>query len=116
MRNIRKLISARIRELRKSKGLTQAQLAELAELSVDEIGAIERAVSTPTLETLDKLAPALKIPLAHLLNFAEESAGPASQEIESLRLYLRTKNPEDIRFISEMMRRFLDKLEQERGR
>ena len=116
MRNIKKLVSARIRELRKSKGLTQAQLAELAELSVDEIGAIERAVSTPTLETLDKLAPALKIPLAHLLNFAEESAGPASQEIESLRLYLRTKNPEDIRFISEMMRRFLDKLEQERGR
>ena len=116
MRNIRKLISARIRELRKSGGLTQAQLAELADLSVDEIGAIERAISTPTLVTLDKLATALKIPLAHLLDFAEESASPASEEIESLRLYLRTKKPADITFVSEMIRRFIAKLEQERGR
>lgn len=77
MRNIRKLVSARIRELRKSRGLTQAQLTELADLRVDEIGAIERAISTPTLETLDKLATALKISLAHLLDFAEESASPA---------------------------------------
>ena len=38
------------------------------------------------------------------------------KEIENLMLYLRTRNPEDIQFISEMMRRFLDKVEQERGR
>jgi len=36
------------------------------------------------------------------------------KEIESLTLYLRTKNPNDIRFVSEMMRRFIDKLEQKR--
>ena len=37
-----------------------------------------------------------------------------SQEIENLRLYLRTKKPADIKFVSEMMRRFIDKLEQEK--
>lgn len=116
MREIRKLLSARIRELRKASKLTQAQFAELADLSVDEIGKIERGALTPSLETLNRIASGLKISLSELLDFKEKTATERDNEIESLRFYLRTKSPEDIQFISEMMRRFLDKLEQERGR
>ena len=116
MREIRELLSARIRELRKASRLTQARFAELADLSVDEIGKIERGALTPSLETLNRIASGLKISLSELLDFKDKNVTERDKEIESLRLYLRTKNPEDIRFISEMMRRFLDKLEQERGR
>ena len=115
-REINKLFGARIRELRKAQNWTQEDLAEHAELSVDSIGAIERGISSPVLETQERLAKALGLSLAHLMDFEEASSSPASREIESLRLYLRDKDPEDIRFLSDLIRQFMDKLEQARTR
>ncbi|MBU0568724.1 helix-turn-helix transcriptional regulator [bacterium] len=112
MQEIRELLSTRIRELRKASKLTQAQFAELADLSIDEIGKIERGVLTPSLETLCKIASGLKISLSELLNFKDKMVTEIDKEIESLMLYLRTKDPQDIKFISEIMRQFIDKLEQ----
>ncbi|MBU0568083.1 hypothetical protein KKC52_08550 [bacterium] len=78
------------------------------------MGKIERGVLTPSLETLDRIASGLKISLSELLEFKDKMVTEIDKEIESLTLYLRTKNPNDIRFVSEMMRRFIDKLEQKR--
>ena len=51
----------RIRRLRRQKGLTQEQLAELVELSPSFLGHIERGSRVASLETLMKLCTALEV-------------------------------------------------------
>jgi transcriptional regulator with XRE-family HTH domain len=54
------VFGAHLRELRKARGLTQAQLAEKARTSTPFISQLERGVTTPTLGMLLRLADALK--------------------------------------------------------
>lgn len=63
--NIR--IGNRIREIRQSKGLSQEQLAEIAEVHRTYIGMIERAEKNITLVSLDKIVKALGIEIKDLL-------------------------------------------------
>ena len=60
------IIGSLIRELRKKSGLTQEQLAELANLHWTYVSGVERGVKNPSLVSLEKIAVALKIPLSEL--------------------------------------------------
>jgi DNA-binding XRE family transcriptional regulator len=51
----------RLRTLREAAGLTQAQLAEKAGLSVQAIAALEQGTRGPTWDTVRRLAYALKV-------------------------------------------------------
>jgi len=53
------MIGQRIKERRKGLRVTQTQLAELAEISVNTLYKIERGQTNPTLETLTKIANVL---------------------------------------------------------
>ena len=59
----------RLRALRLQAGLTQEQLAESADVSVNFVSLVERGVKSPTLATMERLAAALKVPLADLFRF-----------------------------------------------
>ncbi|EPO3697389.1 helix-turn-helix domain-containing protein [Campylobacter upsaliensis] len=63
--NIR--IGNRIREIRQSKGLSQEQLAEIAEVHRTYIGMIERAEKNITLVSLEKIVKALGLEIKDLL-------------------------------------------------
>lgn len=63
--NIR--IGNKIREIRQSKGLSQEQLAEIAEVHRTYIGMIERAEKNITLVSLEKIAKALGVEIKDLL-------------------------------------------------
>lgn len=58
----------RVKELRKSLGITQEELAERAEVSKDYIGLIERGLRSPSLTTIAKLAESLGVTIAQLFN------------------------------------------------
>lgn len=58
----------RLRELRRSKKLTQEQIAEAADLGVNIVGRLERAVIAPGLVTLLKLSVALGVTIHDLLD------------------------------------------------
>ena len=58
----------RVREERIKRRLSQEQLAELAGVHRTYIGMIERAEKNITLENIEKIAKALKIPLDKLMN------------------------------------------------
>jgi transcriptional regulator with XRE-family HTH domain len=58
----------RVRALRRSKGLTQAKLAEESDKSLDAISSLERGKYRPTLETLLAVARALDAPVSALLD------------------------------------------------
>ena len=47
--------------------LSQEKLAELSDLSKNSLGAIERGTSSPSIDTLDRIAAALEIELSELV-------------------------------------------------
>lgn len=63
--NIR--VGKKIRDIRQSKGLSQEQLAEYAEVHRTYIGMIERAEKNITLVSLEKVAKALGVEMGELL-------------------------------------------------
>jgi transcriptional regulator with XRE-family HTH domain len=73
----RKLLAKRfgavIRRLRNDAGLSQEDFADACDLHRTYIGAIERGEKTVTIETADKLARALQIPISRLFQYLEES-------------------------------------------
>lgn len=64
-----KKIADNVRKARNEAGLTQLELSKKANLSTNYISRIERADVSPTVETLEKLAKALKIKSSDILPF-----------------------------------------------
>ncbi len=63
------LLARRLRRVRRERGLTQEELAGRAGLNRNYVGMVEREESSPTIETLEKLARALEV---HPILFFEE--------------------------------------------
>lgn len=68
-RTTKQLLGARIKELRKSRGMTQDQLAERVDLATRYISLIEVGRSSPSLETIENIARALEVELKTLFDF-----------------------------------------------
>ena len=64
---IRKVVRTNLRRLRKTKGLTQEDLAFKIGVSRAYIGYIEQGSNIPSLDTLEKLAKALDVSITALV-------------------------------------------------
>jgi transcriptional regulator with XRE-family HTH domain len=85
MLTTRERLGARIKELRKTRHLTQEQLAERVDLATRYISLIEVGRSSPSLETMDSIATALGVEIKDLFEFAHLQAGGVKVEgIEQL--------------------------------
>jgi len=60
-------VGAAIRKLREAKGITQEELASAVGMMRSNISRIEAAKRRPTLETVERIANALKVPVADLI-------------------------------------------------
>ena len=60
-------VARRIQKIRKAKGMTQAQLARAARILRPNLSRIEAGKHRHTLETLEKVARALKVPVVDLI-------------------------------------------------
>lgn len=69
------LLGKRIQTIRKSKGLTQQELGEKAQLNYKHIGEIERGVQNPSLALLQNIAEGLEIELVDLFLFDYKAIG-----------------------------------------
>lgn len=58
-----------MKELRRKKRLTQAQLAERTDLSVNYISQIETGEASPSFETIVTLAESLEVEMKELFSF-----------------------------------------------
>ncbi|PHR60689.1 MAG: hypothetical protein COA43_05980 [Robiginitomaculum sp.] len=56
-------IGRRVKAIRKQKGLTQAQLAELIDRSEDALSQIERGLNFPHVSTIERISIKLGVPL-----------------------------------------------------
>lgn len=77
-------IGARIRALRRARGLTLVQLAELAELSHPFLSQLERGRARPSMVSLQKIAQALGSSQLELIAAAEEDPREAPDPAAAL--------------------------------
>lgn len=68
---INKKIGKKIKLERIKRDFSQEKLAELSGISKNFVGAIERGESSPTIETLAKIANAFDIPLPDLTDISK---------------------------------------------
>jgi transcriptional regulator with XRE-family HTH domain len=68
--DLRVKFGQRVRALREERHLTQEELAERAQISVDFLSLIERGRNSPSFENLEILASALGTSVASLFTFA----------------------------------------------
>ena len=66
---LQKKLGQRIADLRRAKELTQEQLAEAVDCSVEFISLVERGVNAPSVAGLEKFAKALKVEVRELFTF-----------------------------------------------
>lgn len=69
--------SERLRHLRKQKGLTQAELGQLAGVHNVNLSRYERGLAHPRADVLQRLAEALEISVGHLVEGAPSEIPPA---------------------------------------
>ena len=67
----KKMIGARIKEIRTKKGITQEGLSERMEINPKYLSSIERGKENPTLNTLIKLSESLEVDLGEIFSFIE---------------------------------------------
>ena len=67
-RSAREILGENIRRVRAARRLTQEKLAELAQLDRTYVGSLERAERNPSLDVMGRVARALGVTLAELLD------------------------------------------------
>ena len=73
MSSITIALGKKIRSLRLSRGWTQEQLAEYADLHVSYVVLLEKGANRATIETLEKLAKAFGISISELVHSLDET-------------------------------------------
>jgi transcriptional regulator with XRE-family HTH domain len=64
---LRRILARNLKRLRKERGLSQEELADLAQLNRNYVGMIERRENAATVDTLEALAKALQVEAVQLL-------------------------------------------------
>jgi transcriptional regulator with XRE-family HTH domain len=94
--SLQRRFAARVKEVRRHRGLTQQQLAERIERSTNAVSSLERGLSLPTFDTLERLAATLKIPVHEF--FAADAAEDPKREalLMALKTSARALDDDDL--------------------
>ena len=69
MASLKTRFGNKLKSLRTQKGLTQEQLADATELSIESISNMERDIFGPRFNNLEKIAAALNVEVVRLFEF-----------------------------------------------
>lgn len=107
---LKKKLGKQIRYLRKKRGITQALLAEKTGLSDNFIGLLERGLTSPSLETLDKISKALKVSMKELFDF-EPSKEPNREKIlNEIEMILKNNSDENVNWLHRIIKLLSEKV------
>ena len=107
MMDIKYIIADNVRIYRKKENLTQMELAELAELSLDSVKRIEGGKTTLSLENFMRIASALNIPVSFLL-YDQISMIP---ETERILYILKGKDKKQKEYLLHMLQEMSEGIE-----
>ena len=105
MKNLPSKIGARIKEVRKAKGLTQERLAELVEISPRYLSRLEVGQQSASLETLARVAEVLDIELCEFFDFGHHAAPQVVRR--TLQKLVREADDEKLRLALKVFRAVL---------
>ncbi len=105
MRSLGERFGGHIRKLRQARKLTQEELAERSDLSVDAVRRIERGAFSPSLDTLRKLCNGLEISFRTLFSDFERQRRDYVAEICD---YLEGRSPRDVQLAWRVVRAMFD--------
>lgn len=93
------LIGSRVKELRKARGWTQAELAERVSITTDFLGKAERGDKEPSLYVLHKLADVLGVSPSFLLS----PAGKTSTGLQELTSLLANRSDAELDWLKQFV-------------
>ena len=70
---LRKQFGKKLRSIRKRRGMTQEQFAELLDISVDFVSLVERGLNAPSFESIEAFSIILGVPVRDFFDFAPEA-------------------------------------------
>lgn len=107
-RPIEELVGDRVRQLRQERALSQGELARRAKVSVSIVHAIEHASRSTTIKTLGRIAEALDVRPADLLEGEGGPRPPSGSERawRTLAADLRERDLDGLRAIQRLVRTF----------
>lgn len=92
-----KLIGAKIRQIRREKGITQEQLAEKANTTNSYIAGIERGTRNVTIGSLEKIADALEVSVFDFFEYRQFAQTQDQEYIYKINEMLLTKGASEQR-------------------
>lgn len=106
MKDSKVLLGGRIKELRKIRGFSQEQLSEIVGIDSKHLSRIEVGRSSPPLDTLEKIAKALKVELKDFFEFSPASANPKELK-DVINSLLKEANAEKLRLVVKVLKAML---------
>lgn len=103
MKDVKRLIGDRIRQLRKEQGLSQEILGDKSELHYTHIGSIERGEKNWSIDTLIKVSKGLNVEVVDLFDFPMPPVD-AKKIKKSLIENINTSSPETIKILSDLLK------------
>ncbi len=100
--DIKKQLGEKIKRVRKTRNLTQEQLAEKIDISARNLSGIELGYYFPKAETLEKILKALNISLEEM--FSNDHLKDKSELIKEINLYLNNFNQNKIEYIYKIVK------------
>lgn len=99
----KKLLGVRIKELRKTRGLSQERLSGKIDIDPKHISRVESGRSFPSLDTLEKLANALQVEVKDFFEFAHEAKNTKELK-EIINNLLKEVDDEQLRLVVKFLR------------
>ncbi|MDD2501043.1 MAG: helix-turn-helix transcriptional regulator [Geobacter sp.] len=93
----KKLLGARIKELRTGRGLSQEELAEMVGVDPKHLSRIETGLNAPTVDRLEILAYSLGVEMHTLFKFGHLDNHQA--QIENIENMLKRLNESDLKMV-----------------
>ncbi len=104
--NITKKFGKRLQELRKSREMTQARLAELSGLEIQTISRIESGARFPLKENIEKLASALNCEIKDLFEFKYNKT--KAELREEINRKLDNAQLKDLKYVNKMIDAYME--------
>lgn len=95
MKSTKQLLGARVKEIRKGKGLSQSELSEKLEIATNFLSRIEVGASYPSIDTLERMSVVLEVDLKDFFDF--EHLQVCSEDVATIQLLLAGASEEKCR-------------------
>ncbi|OJX71922.1 MAG: hypothetical protein BGO92_04490 [Magnetospirillum sp. 64-120] len=109
---LRTIFGANVRQLRRQRGLSQATLAEQADISIDMVGRIERGQASPSFDTVEAIAAVLSVSATALVAGGDallDTSNPRGNAVQRINGQLARASDAQLELIERLIAAALEK-------